>query len=208
MAVSYPITLPTTPGATSVRITQKSTVAVTRSPYTYAQQVQAGQGKCWQLEVQFPPKPASIMEPLLAALVSLNGMEGTFLFGDPARTTPLGTATGTPLVNGGSQTGYDLATDGWTINVTNILKAGDWVQLGSGSTTRLYKNITDVNSNGSGQATLTLWPSLRSSPADNAALTVTSTKGIWRLMTDGIDWDIDRASLYGLNISAIEAITI
>ena len=32
------------------------------------------------------------------------------------------------------QTGAALITDGWTASQTGILKAGDWLQLGSGST--------------------------------------------------------------------------
>lgn len=204
MSVSYPISLPTD-GTRHVRIRQRSVVAVGESPYTLEQQVQAHQGQGWMIDFEYPPLARAASEAIVAALCSLNGREGTFLFGDTANKTARGTATGTPLVNGSSQTGYDLITDGWTAGVTGILKAGDWLQIGSSSTARLYKIMTDANSNGSGQSTLTLWPRLRSSPADNAAITISSPKGLWRLATDGFDWDIDVAHRYGLSVSAMEA---
>lgn len=87
--------------------------------------------------------------------------------------TPKGVATGTPLVNGGSQTGTSLITDGWSNTITNILRAGDILKIAGLNV--VFDQLADVNSNGSGQATLTLSPPIFAgqSPADNAALTVT-----------------------------------
>lgn len=85
---------------------------------------------------------------------------------------PKGVGTGTPLVNGASQTGASLVTDGWTVSQTGILLAGD-ILVWAGST--VVRDVTaDVNSNGSGQATIPVSPPIFAggSPADNAALTV------------------------------------
>jgi len=136
----------------------------------------------------------------------MNGQYGTFLLGDPANTAPRGVGTGTPLVKGGSQTGDSLITDGWTNSTTGILKAGDWIQLGSGSSSRLHKVLDDVNSDSGGNATLTIWPSLRSSPADNAVITVNSPKGQWRLATNEMQYSIDEASVYGITFACVEAL--
>jgi len=203
MSVSYPISLPST-GTQRIRLRQKSVVAVGGSPYTLEEQTQARDGQRWMIEANYPPMLRATAEALVAALVSLNGREGTFLFGDSANKTPRGTATGTPLVNGGSQSGYDLVTDGWTNSITGILKAGDWLQVGTGSSSRLYKVMVDANSNGSGQATLTLWPRISplAVPADNAALTLSFPKGVFRLADDGQDWDIDEIHVYGVTFNA------
>ncbi len=158
------------------------------------------------LDAEYAPlRERATAEALVAALCSLNGREGTFLFGDSGNPTARGTATGTPLVKGANQTGEDLLTDGWTAGVTGILKAGDWIQLGSSSTARLYKVLADANSDGSGNATLTVWPRLSpvQVPVDNSAIVVSAAKGLFRLMTDGQDWDKDRASLYGVRFSAM-----
>lgn len=143
----------------------------------------------------------------IAAMVSLRGRFGSFLIGDPGMRVPRGAATGTPLVNGGSQTGSALITDGWTANIVGILKAGDFFQLGSGSTSRLYMNLTDVNSNDSGQATLDIFPPIPpgSSPSDNAPLTVTDPKGVFRLDRD-FEWGVDNIPAYGINFSAHSAV--
>jgi hypothetical protein len=109
-------------------------------------------------------------------------------------------------VNGASQTGNELVTDGWTNSTTGILKAGDYIQLGSGSSAQLYKVLDDVNSNGSGQATLTIYPDLRSSPSDNAAITVSNAKGVFRLVGGQQAWDINEASIYGMTFAAREAL--
>lgn len=203
MATSFPISLPST-STRRIRIRQASVVGVGVSPYTLSRQVQRRQGQVWALEVSYPPVVTrATAEALHAALCSLNGREGTFLFGDSASATARGAATGTPLVKGASQTGEDLITDGWSAGVTGILKAGDWIQLGSGSTARLYKVMADANSNGSGEATLTLWPRIFTAWADNAALTVASAKGVFALTTDGHDWDIDEMKIHGVTFSAL-----
>ena len=62
-------------------------------------------------------------------------------------------------------------------------------------------------SNGGGVATLEIWPELRSSPANNAAITVDSPKGLFRLSTNEVDWSINEASIFGLTFPAVEVIT-
>lgn len=206
MSIVYPITLPSTPGARSVRIRARSRVGVTPSPFTGAQQAYAWPGRWLEADVVYPPMTRAEGEALVAALVSLNGREGTFHLGDPSGAVPRGLATGTPLVNGANAVrSKTLATKGWTAGVTGILKAGDWVQAGSGTTRRLYKNLKDVNSDGSGLATLDIFPSLREALADGAALTVTSCQGTFRLAVNVTEWDIDEAVHYGLSFSCVEA---
>jgi hypothetical protein len=145
-------------------------------------------------------------EQWVAWLVSLRGSLGTFLLGDPRNCVPRGVATGTPLIKGGSQTGGTINIDGATSGVTGWLKAGDYVQIGSGGTARLHKVLQDANSDGSGNVTLELWPHLRTAPADNAAVTVSSAKGLFRLASNEQAWSINEASIYGITFSAMEAV--
>ena len=72
-------------------------------------------------------------EDWLATLLSLNGMQGTFYFGDTILKAPRGTALGTPLVDGPGQFGQTLIVDGFPINSNGLLLPGDWFQLGVGS---------------------------------------------------------------------------
>jgi hypothetical protein len=205
MAITYPISFPSL-GIRSMNIRARSVVGFSASPFTGQQQVYKHQGQWWEAEVTLPPMKREDAEQIAAFLLKLNGQYGTFLLGDPANTVPRGVGTGTPLVYGASQTGSELVTDGWTTSTTGILKAGDWIQLGSASASRLYKVLNDVNSDASGIATLDIWPNLRSSPADNAQITVIAPKGQWRLASNEVNYSIDEASIYGITFACVEAI--
>lgn len=205
MAISFPVTFPDL-GIKSMTIRAVSVVGMNQSPFTGQQQVYKHQGQWWEAEITLPPMKRADAEQIAAFLLKMNGRYGTFTLGDPANTAPRGVGTGTPLVSGGSQTGGELITDGWTTSTTGILKAGDWIQLGSGSATRLHKVLNDVNSDGSGAATLDIWPNLRSSPADNAQITVTAPKGQWRLAGNQSEYSIDEASIYGITFACVEAL--
>ena len=103
---------------------------------------------------------------------------------------------GTPLVNGASQgtatfaETSTLVTDGWTAAVANRVKAGDvftigiyavnpWTRVSTG-TLQKFTVVSDVSSDGSGNATITVSPAIITSgphqnvsaaPANDAALT-------------------------------------
>jgi hypothetical protein len=105
---------------------------------------------------------------------------------------PLG---GTPLVNGASQTGATLVTDGWTAAAANRLKKGDVFTIAGvysvnpmskQSTGRLqhFTVTADTDSTALGAATIPISPAIvtsgayqnvTGSPADNAALTIMGT---------------------------------
>ncbi len=102
---------------------------------------------------------------------------------------PLG---GTPLVNGASQTGASLITDGWTAAAASRLVQGDVFTIAgvyavnpqNRQNTQALQQFTvtaAVSSDGSGNATIPISPSITTSgafqtvtasPADNAALTI------------------------------------
>ena len=206
MTISYPLSLPSERFAPGTGIRARSGAAVSESPFTGEQQVYVHQLEVWSAQLVLPSMTRADAEAWIAFLLSLNGREGTFLFGDPRNTTPQGTWSGSsPLVNGASQTGKTLAIDGLSAGTT--VKAGDWLQLGSGSSARLHKVTQDATANVGGQVTLDLWPRLRSSPADNAAVTIASPKGVFRMASNDIGWDFQPAQMYdGFSFSAVEAL--
>ena len=161
-------------------------------------------GEWWEAEVTLPPMRGENARAWIAALVSMRGLYGQMYLGDWDGRTPNGTASGTPLVKGADQTGNSLITDGWTASVTGIMKAGDYLQIGSGIEQRLHMVVADANSDGSGDATLSIEPALRVSPADNAALTVSSAKGVFRLASNETEWSANAVSTYGLTFAVKE----
>jgi hypothetical protein len=205
MSYSYPLSLPTTSGIMRIRWAANDVVGVAQSPFTASQQVYRYTGQFWEADITLPPMKRADMEYWITFCSNSTDPLG-LLLGDPNGGTPRGIATGTPLVNGAGQTGYELITDGWTVSQTGILKAGDYIQLGSATTARLYKVLDDVNSDASGNATLDLWPDLRSAPADNATITVSNAKTNFRLASAQTSWDINEATIYGLTFGAREAL--
>lgn len=205
MAILYPISLPSG-GVRQVSFRQRSVVAINRSPFSFAEQVFEHTGQAWEITVDLAPMKRTPAAPWIAALMSLNGRSGMFYFGDTAYRAPRGIGTGTPIVNGAGQTGYDLLTYGWAVSTTGIMKAGDWIQLGSGATQRLHMVMSDTNSNAAGVATLTLWPRVRAAFPDDTPITVTNPKGVFRL-NEAAGWNVDVDKLArGLTFSAMEAL--
>jgi hypothetical protein len=76
--------------------------------------------------------------------------------------------------------------------VTGWALAGDFVQIG----TQLLMVVEDADSNGSGAVTLKVRPSIRTAPADNAAVDVTTPEGRFMLASPEATWDA-RPSLGG-----------
>lgn len=210
MAESYPLALPTHTGIAQIRLIARDVVGVSTSPFTFAQQIFRHQGQRWEADITLPPMARADAEQWASFLLRLRGQYGTFLLGDPANATPRGsaaTAPGTPVVNGAGQTGDELTIDGIPTSGSDYLKAGDFIQLGSGATATLHKVLEDVAIDGSGDATLNLWPKIRTAPSDNATVTVSNAKGNFRLSSNETMWDINNASIYGITFGAVEALS-
>ena len=210
MAITYPLSLPTNVGIANITFMAKNAVAITSSPFTFKQQIFKHPGEAWEASVSLPPMRREDAELWVAFLVSLKGQFGTFLMGDPNGATPRGAAAtnpGTPLVNGANQTGNELDIDGLPVSVGNYLRAGDYIQLGSGSTATLHKVLNNRSTTAGGAiVNLDIWPSIRTAPADNAVVTVSNCVGRWRLKDNIAQWQINNISSYGITFDCVEAI--
>lgn len=200
MTITFPLTLPSTPKLKSFSLTANNVVAKSTSPFTLTMQVYKHPGQQWMATFETAPMTLAQANAWKAFLVSLNGPYGTFLAGDPDNLAPRGVATGTPLVDGAAQTGAVLNTKGWTTGVTGILLAGDMIQIGN----FMYMVLADTNSNGSGLAAVDVWPNLRASPADGAAIIISNTKTRWRLDKNSVMWRTDSLHLTSLTFNALE----
>jgi hypothetical protein len=201
MAISYPLSFPSV-SIRDIVWEAKTKVASTESPFTGEQQFIEHEGQWFEAQINLPPLERAEAEDFVGFLLALNGQKGTFTFSDPDYSEPRGTALGTPLINGASQTGSTIVTDGWTPSQGSLLLRGDWIQIGS----YMYKIAQDASSDGSGNATLEVFPNLRSSPADNAAITTSSPTGLYRLSSNMMTWSVNDLMHYGISITIREAI--
>lgn len=207
--ITYPLNTPTNIGIASITLMAENAVAISTSPFTYQQQVVAHPGQRWAASINLPSMKRQDAEAWVAFLISLKGQVGTFLLSDPNCKTARGSAgvtPGTPAVKGAGQTGNSLTIDGLPLSATGYLLPGDYIQLGSGSSSALYKVLTQVDTNGSGEATLDIWPNLRTSPADNATVVVADTVGRFRLSNSTTQWNINEISSYGISFDCVEAL--
>ena len=208
MAITYPLTFPTT-GVANINLIARNVIGTTVSAFNLKQQVHKHAGQRWEADITLPAMKRAEAEVWISFFMKLYGSYGTFTMGDPNAATPRGSAAttaGTPVVNGASQTGGELAIDGLPTSETGYLLAGDYIQLGTGTGAQLYKVLDDVDTNASGEATLTIWPDLRSSPSDNDAVVVSSAVGLFRLGTNVTDWQINQAGFYSMTFGAVEAL--
>lgn len=195
MALSYPLDTPTSIGIESIELRAVNAVATSQSPFTYKQQIISHGGQKWEASVTIPSVHRDKAAQWKAMLVGLKGPVGTFLLGDPDYATPQGTISGTPKLFGNA--GDETAT----VVMTGTLKAGDYIQLGSGAAAKLHQVLLDQD----GDGTLEIWPSLRSDYTDETVI-YTAPKGVFRLATNMTSWSINNASTYGISFEAVEAV--
>jgi len=204
MTITYPLSFPTNLGISSFMLGLRESIGRNESPYSFDEQIYDNMGQMWELEIGLPNMKRDDAEDFNAFLLKLRGRYGTFLVGDPNAATPRGTWAGTPVVDGGSQTGYNLNVKGFDAGAT--VKAGDYFSLGSGANTHLHKIITDGTADGSGDLTLEFMPMLRASPADNDALTSSGAKGLFRLDSNISPFQINQESVYSIKFRAKESL--
>lgn len=161
------INLPVATGIVTSRFGLETNTQSFTSPFTKAVQRVSLGGSRWAWTASLPAMTRAQAAAWKSFFDQLEGAAGTFYGFDPDCIVPRGQALGTPLVNGGSQTGSSLIIDGCTANTT-FLKAGDYFSVNGE-----YKRMTaDALVDGSGNATLHFKPALRASPANNAVITV------------------------------------
>lgn len=163
------ITLPTTPAPRSITPRLITARGELRSAFGGSTQRVSRTGSRWVYDVELPPMTAATALAWVTALTEAD----TCILNIPEPGITIG-SPGTPLVNGASQTGSSLITDGWTAGY--VIPQGKWLSVGVSSLLYLYVTTAAVTANGSGQATLSILPMLRASPADNAALNVNPAK--------------------------------
>jgi hypothetical protein len=134
------------------------------SGWTGARQVLASNRGWWECQLTLPPiVGASSVSPWRSFIAKARGMTNDFQV--PVDPTAQSSAPQTPQVNGASQIGRSLTTDGWPTSTT-VLIAGQYVTINN----QLLQLTADVTSDGSGNATIEFEPPIRSAPADNASI--------------------------------------
>jgi hypothetical protein len=185
------ILMPSTPNFTTSRFYLETNTQTFTSPLTNTTQRLLLGGARWRATYSLPAMKRALAAAWQSFFLLCEGGVNAFNAFDPDKASPRGAGGGTPLVNGGSQTGSSLITDGWPAS-TVVLKAGDMLSFGE-----LKMATADVLSDGSGNATISFKPAMRSSPADNTPITVLRPTCTMVLSDDSqAVWDCDKNGIY------------
>ena len=197
--MSGTLTMPTG-GIREILWVPQTSVAMTESPFSFAQQVHKHPGQRRQVTVKLAAMDASTAREWIAFFINLNGPQGTFFLSDTVGQNPSGWR-GTPQVDGAGQTGKKLNYSDGAIS-SRMLAAGEWVSIGD----RLHQTTEDIWSDGSGDGTLLLWPELASAPNDDSPIEVTTPKGTFRMTAiPSYSWTVNRL-MQGVSFTAVEVV--
>lgn len=187
----------------TLKLTRKSIMM--RSPYTGKRQTIGYPYALWSFSGKYSlaDNPSGFAGALRAFFLQLEGMVNAFRLPIPEYTGPsTGYAGAAGLVNGASQSGLTLITDGWTAGAA-IFKVGDYFNIND----ELKVITANATANGSGQVTLAFEPLIRVSPADNLALGITNPTILLCANSDEVaSWDLLPPTLYQFQLDATESV--
>lgn len=209
MAISFPRPLLTVPGIKRYRFRPIYNNTVFVSPVTKTRQVIRRPGNLWGGFYEFAPKKTDEVRAMKAWISSMEGESGTFLGFDPTGRLPSGIADiglDTPLVDGAGQSGSSINTKGWRNNGTGLLLPGDYYQIGNTGLARQLKQVTEqVDSNGTGLATINFQTPLHASPAANDVIIFDNPVGVFNLInSEDIGWESDVDEFHRFAFAFIE----
>ena len=162
----------------------------------------------WELDAVYPPMSRADFDTIYSFALSQSGTYGTFTFAAHDRRTPRGSASGSPygapVISGASQTGKSINITGVPISTTGYLLPGDLVLLPGA--TKVYMITASVDSDGSGNATLTLNANVVASPTNSSAITVLNVPFTVSLVDDIQELYTDQPNIYQYTMKMIEAL--
>jgi len=179
------LTFPTLASGTPVQFSSSlvPNTQIFTSPLNRTTQTAELPGARWQAEASWQNLPHSDARLLKAFLARLRGAAGRFYFWDMSHPAPSGTALGAGVVNGASQAGASIITNGWTINQANLFAVGDYIGIGG----ELKVVTVQAASDAAGASTITFEPPLRSAPANGSPIVIAAPTCVMRLADDKQD---------------------
>tara|TARA_A100001388_G_scaffold272489_1_gene252869 strand:+ start:42 stop:647 length:606 start_codon:yes stop_codon:yes gene_type:complete len=114
-------------------------------------------------------------------------------------------STAVKVVGSHSATDSTIALDGFTASTTGVLKAGDLIKFAGH--TKVYMVQSDIDSDGSGAATVLIEPGIVTTLADNEVVTMNQPDITVYLTSEDIMYSVDRNSIFSISFDVREVIT-
>ena len=186
----YPLTHPTAPGFRDVRFRQITNVGVTESERTGYQQVQVWDYDKWGATVSLPPMTMEQAGLWQSFFLRLHGREGTFYLTDVSQPPSL-TVNGTLRANV-PQGSYDLSVQLPT-GTTGAVRAGEYVQIGSGAASKLYQITEPAVISSANRLTVGIWPRLKVAATSGAVINFSNPRGVFRMKRNDVTWNANQS---------------
>lgn len=198
MSGSFPLT--PAPSAIKIQSMQPTRVSIS---HNLRRSVRSNGAQRWVISADWIGLTRAQFAPIQAFVIAQRGQWDIFTAILPAHKLPQGLATGTPQINGANQQGRSLTTRGWTANLANALKAGDFI--GIAGQTKVYLVTADVSADASGLATIPIEPALMAVPADGALLVVRNVPFTLAMAGDLLEAAVVPGSIYNFSLQMVEA---
>lgn len=196
--------LPASPAPMQVEWDIDDKIGEVESPFTGSGQLQDWGSDRWSVKIAMPPMPQAQAAPWYAWLMEIRGKLNVFPLGDPLGTAPAGAALGAPVCTAGNTTrSRTLLTSGWQPSTNGQLLVGDYLQIGQ----RLHCVIgSNVDSDGSGNASINIWPAIREAPMAGDSVILSNPTGLFRLQKNQRGWSLAVSKMFGVKFDAKEAL--
>ena len=196
--------LPTSPAFADLKIQSYQPTIVQRAISGRRQARQIG-GQYFKLFASYAPMKRSDFAPIHAFIIKQRGQFDTFTVTPPVISSAQGLGGGTPLINGASQTGRSVVSDGWPTGATlTVLKAGDFIKFANH--TKVYMVTADATCDTSGNATISIEPELQTSPANDTAITYNSVPfTVYCSQGNIIEYETSATGFFAFEIEFCEA---
>tara|TARA_R100001460_G_scaffold73915_4_gene114841 strand:- start:594 stop:1199 length:606 start_codon:yes stop_codon:yes gene_type:complete len=114
-------------------------------------------------------------------------------------------STAVKVVGSHSATDSTIALDGFSASTSGVLKAGDLIKFAGH--TKVYMVQSDIDSDGSGAATVLIEPGIVTTLADNEVVTMNQPDITVYLTSEDIMYSVDRNSIFNISFDVREVIT-
>jgi hypothetical protein len=155
--------------------------------------------------VSMPPLNQSNAMDIFAFLQKQKGSFETFTIQLPTQNRGADKSnTSVKVVGAHNATDNTISLDGFTVSTTGVLKAGDLIKFSHG---KVYMVQSDINSDGSGAATVTIEPNLVETLADNEAVIMNQPSFTVYLPSEEILYATDPTGFYSISFDVREVIS-
>lgn len=200
MSFTYPLSFPSAFNPSDFTIDPRNHAAVNSSPFSGKQHVQDHAGEMLHISFSLSPRDRAQADEYTSFLFKLRGVVGTFTMSVPGSEMPRGSISGTPKVDGAGQKGNLIKIKDLSPSQTGVLLQGDYLQIG----TQLVKNLSSVDADEDGKATIEIVPGIRTETVDNEGVIYNHPKGVFKLKKNSNPIRITHPNLRSYRVEARE----